>query len=109
MVAGMTLQQVDEAVASLGKAVEQAEQCLRQLRPLTGSPPAPRSLAEIEREAILACLQFFGGNKQEAARALGIGRQTLYNKLAQYAQEKNERDCVSVVRTDPFRPLLTPS
>ena len=38
----------------------------------------------IEREHIEGVLQSFGGNKNQAAQALGIDRTTLYNKLRKY-------------------------
>jgi DNA-binding NtrC family response regulator len=41
-------------------------------------------LAELEKNAILAALEQFGGNLSDAARQLGIGRSTLYRKLEQY-------------------------
>jgi two-component system response regulator HydG len=41
----------------------------------------PRSLAEVEREHILATLEAVHGNKAQAARLLGINRMTLYKKL----------------------------
>jgi DNA-binding NtrC family response regulator len=44
--------------------------------------PAP--LEEIERRAIEATLEHTGGDKTRAARALGIGRKTLYRKLLEY-------------------------
>jgi DNA-binding NtrC family response regulator len=39
----------------------------------------------VERDAIIKALKDTGGNKLEAARRLGIGRQTLYNKIKAYA------------------------
>lgn len=38
----------------------------------------------IERNAIIQMLKETGGNKLETAKRLGIGRQTLYNKIKQY-------------------------
>ena len=43
-----------------------------------------RPLAEVEQEAIEQALQMTQGNKQLAAKLLGISRKTLYNKLRQY-------------------------
>ncbi len=40
----------------------------------------PLSLAEVEREHILATLRYTGGNKLRAAELLGIGRYSLYRK-----------------------------
>ncbi|UZP68137.1 sigma-54 dependent transcriptional regulator [Desulfovibrio mangrovi] len=42
-------------------------------------------LEEVEREHILRALNFFNGNRQHAAEALGIGRKTLYRKLEKYS------------------------
>jgi transcriptional regulator of acetoin/glycerol metabolism len=38
----------------------------------------------VERNAIIQMLKETGGNKLEAAKRLGIGRQTLYNKIKSY-------------------------
>lgn len=43
-----------------------------------------RSLADIEREAIIVALRENRGNKKRSAEQLGIDRRTLYNKLAAY-------------------------
>lgn len=60
------------------------------LQPQWLSPPdelpatqaAPTDLAQLEQWAIDRALEQTGGNKAEAARLLGIGRRTLYDKLA---------------------------
>jgi len=41
-------------------------------------------LEGVERNAIIQMLKETGGNKLEAAKRLGIGRQTLYNKIKAY-------------------------
>jgi two-component system, NtrC family, response regulator HydG len=46
--------------------------------------PGPRTLEEIEREAIRAALAETGGNKKEAAKILGIGTATLHRKVKEY-------------------------
>lgn len=46
-------------------------------------------LAAVERSAIVRALRHAGGNKLEATRLLGIGRQTLYNKISVYEIETN--------------------
>jgi DNA-binding NtrC family response regulator len=46
--------------------------------------PAPRTLEEIERDAIRAALKETGGNKKEAAKVLGIGIATLHRKVKEY-------------------------
>jgi len=42
------------------------------------------SLAEIERMSVLRAIEESGGDKQKAARLLGISRTTLYRKLNEY-------------------------
>ena len=60
---------------------------LREDLSATASPaagPAPatgRTLDEIEAEAIRAALAATGGNVSEAAKQLGVGRNTIYRKL----------------------------
>ncbi len=44
-------------------------------------------MEDIERNAILEALKETGGNKLRAAKRLGIGRQTLYNKMKAYQIE----------------------
>jgi transcriptional regulator of acetoin/glycerol metabolism len=41
----------------------------------------------MERNAIIQMLKETGGNKLETAKRLGIGRQTLYNKIKTYGIE----------------------
>lgn len=49
--------------------------------PRPASPDAVRPLAEVEREYVRAAVEACGGNRSEAARRLGIGRNTLLRKL----------------------------
>ena len=44
-----------------------------------------KSLEEIEKHYIIKTLKRTGGNREEAARLLGIGERTLYRKLKEYA------------------------
>jgi len=53
-------------------------------RTTTFAVTVPSSMEEIERLAIEATLDYTAGDKSHAARALGIGRKTLYRKLDQY-------------------------
>ena len=46
----------------------------------------PRSMAEIERQAILDTLEVTGGKRAEAAQILGIGLRTLQRKLKEYRE-----------------------
>ena len=47
-------------------------------------PTGAQSLAEVEKDVILATLSETGGNKSETARRLGINRKTLHLKLKRY-------------------------
>ncbi len=51
-----------------------------------------KTMAEIEREAILTALQVSGGNRRRAAEALGIGLRTLQRKLKEYRGEPPGED-----------------
>ena len=60
----------------------------------TSKPARPRAhdtnftlLEGVERNAIIQMLKETGGNKLETAKRLGIGRQTLYNKIKAYGIE----------------------
>ena len=44
-------------------------------------------LEGVERNTIVQMLKETGGNKLETAKRLGIGRQTLYNKIKAYGIE----------------------
>ncbi len=46
--------------------------------------PTVKTLADLEREAILGTIRQFHGDKLQAARLLGIGKTTLYRKLKEY-------------------------
>jgi transcriptional regulator with GAF, ATPase, and Fis domain len=50
----------------------------------------PSTIDEIERRAIEATLDYTGNDKTRAARALGIGRKTLYRKLLQYQKDSDK-------------------
>ena len=55
----------------------------RRTRPTSSIPPH-RTLAEIEKMAILQTLQRTNWNKQEAAQILGLYRPTLYSKMKKH-------------------------
>ncbi|HEY4011622.1 MAG TPA: sigma-54 dependent transcriptional regulator [Acidobacteriaceae bacterium] len=52
--------------------------------PTSGLTVEVRSIAEMEKQAILATLRQLNGDKLMAARLLGIGKTTLYRKLKEY-------------------------
>ncbi len=57
---------------------------VRRQRP---ARPLMRPLAEVEREHVLAVLDTCGGNQAEAARVLGLARNTLWRRLRAYGIE----------------------
>jgi DNA-binding NtrC family response regulator len=63
--------------------------------------PFGTSLAEADRQLILATLEQCGGVKTRAAEILGISLKTLYNRLVEYGDEANksgaEDDAASAV------------
>jgi two-component system response regulator HydG len=52
--------------------------------PPAAPPAAARTLAEVERDHVLRVLEACGGSPVEAAKRLGIGRNTLWRKLRSY-------------------------
>ena len=42
------------------------------------------SLEQIEKQAIRNALRVYAGNREQAAKSLGIGERTLYRKLKEY-------------------------
>jgi DNA-binding NtrC family response regulator len=58
---------------------------LKHLARVSGK--SPENLSELEKNAILAALVKYHGNKADAASALGIGLTTLYRKLEKYGAE----------------------
>jgi two-component system response regulator HydG len=53
----------------------------------TPETPGIKPLKELEKDAILRALAIASGNKVDAARILGIGKTTLYEKLKKYMLE----------------------
>jgi len=53
---------------------------------LAGGDIAP--LADIEKEVIALALDHYDGQMSKVARKLGIGRSTLYRKVAEYGLEE---------------------
>jgi DNA-binding NtrC family response regulator len=48
------------------------------------APGESKTLADVERDYILAVVRAEGGNRTRAAATLGIGAATLYRKLKEY-------------------------
>jgi len=66
--------------ATVNDSVEEGSK-LNAIPPQPSASAAPRSLDEIELDAIAAVMREVGGNVSAAARRLGISRNTLYRKL----------------------------
>jgi two-component system response regulator HydG len=49
-----------------------------------GGAPEVKTLADLERDAILGAIRVLKGDKLQAAKLLGIGKTTLYRKLKEY-------------------------
>jgi two-component system, NtrC family, response regulator AtoC len=79
------LQNVVERAAILCQE-EQILAAHLNLTPAFPTPAAagPRTLRELEREAILSALAACQGNRRTAAEQLGIGLRTLYTRLREY-------------------------
>jgi two-component system response regulator HydG len=74
-------------------------QGLEAWRTATVGEPAPqtaapelKTLADLERDAILNAIRTLNGDKLQAARLLGIGKTTLYRKLKEYGIADPLRD-----------------
>ena len=68
-----------------GQIVQPADLSIGQFQPNSEGGEQNLTLMEaMERNKIVEVLKETGGNKQETARRLGIGRQTLYNKIKSY-------------------------
>ena len=67
---------------------------------VTPSGETIRSIAELEREAIINALKILDGNKAEAAKKLGISLSSLYQKLKQYQSLRPEFSLKKLQDTD---------
>jgi DNA-binding NtrC family response regulator len=72
-----------------GPDVDAADLSVSETRmvPSEGNDTSFTLLEGVERNAIIQMLRETGGNKLETAKKLGIGRQTLYNKINAYGIE----------------------
>jgi len=105
-VCGAISRELIEPWLSWGAASAGAEQTLARIGPaeerngsdLTGvgsmieahgfTIPPDRTLADLEREAIVQTLERFNGHRQKTAQALGIGVRTLGLKLKKWKEER---------------------
>ncbi len=74
---------------SEGPDIDAADLSVSEIRmvPSEGHDTSFTLLEGVERNAIIQMLRETGGNKLETAKRLGIGRQTLYNKIKAYGIE----------------------
>jgi DNA-binding NtrC family response regulator len=73
---------------SEGEEIDAPDLSITKARNDEGSQDTNFTLLEgVERNAIIEMLKDTGGNKLETAKRLGIGRQTLYNKIKAYGIE----------------------
>ena len=72
-----------------GPDVDASDLSVSEIRmvPSEGHDTSFTLLEGVERNAIIQILRETGGNKLETAKKLGIGRQTLYNKIKAYGIE----------------------
>jgi two-component system response regulator AtoC len=83
---------IERAVIMTSDALVRAPDLPEALRAaaLMGRRGRRQTLAELEADYINETLKATGGNKSEAARALGISRKNLYEKLARYEKSAME-------------------
>lgn len=66
-----------------------------------------RPLREIEKQAILEAIMAMGGMVQ-AARALGIGKTTIYRKLNEYGIQVKANEILAEIRRQQTLKLTVP-
>jgi two-component system response regulator HydG len=73
------------AISMAGQLISAADVRMYLKQPAAGKRESEvRKLWEIEKQAILAALDRYEGNRTKTAEVLGIGRRTLQNKLKSY-------------------------
>jgi DNA-binding NtrC family response regulator len=75
------LENVLRRLSTLGVAVIEEEHLPAEIVAPGGLRGKPGTIQKAEDEAIRLAVEAAGGNKAEAARILGVGRKTLYDKL----------------------------
>jgi transcriptional regulator of acetoin/glycerol metabolism len=73
------LRRVVETVAGIRSAGDIIPSDLPSSHRRSAEPASP--LRQAEREVVVAALEAAGGNRLQAARALGVSRSTLYNRM----------------------------
>ena len=94
VVESVAIFQRDEEIglSALPSEVREATMVSGQQAPVQNLVGKPRTMDEIERQAILETLSRTKGHRAEAARMLGIGLRTLQRKLKDYKQQGFYKD-----------------
>jgi DNA-binding NtrC family response regulator len=94
------LENIIQAAIALAPGDSVTEQDLRLEPAANEAARAPDQLAlrDVERQHIERVLRLVDGNRQEAARILGIDRSTLYRKLQQFATNGANHNSQSKIR-----------
>jgi len=79
---------LEAAILLMRGDVLQADSLPEHLRSVTPEPPTGFNLDQIQKQAIQNAYQHYHGNITNMAKALGIGRNTLYAKMKKYDIEK---------------------
>ena len=66
------------------RPIDLPEKIRHAKKTISATSKGVKPLKEIEREAIIEALTLTSGNKKDAARILGIGKTTLYEKIKHY-------------------------
>lgn len=81
----------DEEILTAYRLAKQLESKIRASMSQRGLPgPSPPSMEEVEKKIIKETLEYYRGNVSNAARSLGIGRNTLYRKMKDYGINPNK-------------------
>jgi two-component system response regulator AtoC len=80
------------AAAPAATPVPGAAGAMRGMETAVVTMPVGTSIAQAERQLILATLEHYGNHKERTAAALGVSLKTLYNRLKEYAGDKVEND-----------------
>ncbi len=59
------------------------------------------SIAQVERQLILATFAHYGRNKERTAAVLGVSLKTLYNRLKEFADESPDGESATLGRPGP--------
>jgi len=74
-----------EELLTAYRLVKQLEAKIKSTMSREGIPgPLPPSMEEVEKKVIRETLDYYHGNISNAARSLGVGRNTLYRKIKEY-------------------------